>query len=167
MQFQVRKMQKADWQRVYKIYRQGMKTGLATFTVEELTYEEFDQERLSVGRLVILDDEEVVGWATLKQAYPKIPEYDGVAELSVYIDEKYQGKGTATFLMEQLISVSEDEGFWMLESDIFSNNPGSIALHEKCGFRQVGFREKIGKDSCGTWRDTVLMERRSRRIGND
>lgn len=165
MNYKVREMQKADWQRVYEVYRQGMKTGLATFSVEELSYEDFDQERLLVGRLVALHDDKIVGWTTLKEAYPKIPEYKGVAEVSIYIDEDYRGKGTATFLMEQLILLSEEKGFWTLESDIFADNEGSLALHEKSGFRQVGYREKIGKDDSGVWRDTVLMERRSKRVG--
>lgn len=167
MQFQVRQMYKTDWQRVYEIYRQGMATTLATFTVEELTYEEFHQERLSIGRLVLLEDKKVIGWTTLKQGYPTIPEYDGVAEVSIYIDSNYQGKGAASYLLNQLILISERAGFWLLESDIFANNNGSIALHKKCGFRTVGYRERIGKDSAGIWRDTVLMERRSKIVGID
>lgn len=92
-------------------------------------------------------------------------EQEGVAEVSIYIDEDYRGKRTATFLIEQLILLSEEKGFWTLESDIFADNEGSLALHEKSGFRQVGYREKIGKDDSGVWRDTVLMERRSKRVG--
>lgn len=165
--FEYREMLATDWEAVYRIYRQGMATGLATFTVEELSYEEFDSERLAVGRLVAVDNEKVVGWATLKQAYPTIPEYHGVAEVSIYIDQNYQGAGVATGLLKQLITVSEQEGYWLLESDIFANNTGSIRLHQKCGFRQVGYREKIGKDNNGVWRDTVLMERRSQVVGID
>jgi len=55
----------------------------------------------------------------------------------------------------------------MLEADSFANNTGSIQLHEKCGFRQVGYREKIGKDHFGVWRDAVLMECRSQTVGID
>jgi phosphinothricin acetyltransferase len=42
-----------------------------------------------------------------------------------------------------------------------ADNPASLALHEKHGFRRVGFRERIGRDSTGHWRDVVLLERRS------
>lgn len=160
-------MREKDWNRVYDIYRQGMKTNLATFTVEEMSYEVFDQGRLEKGRFVILDQDDVVGWTTLKQAYEDIPEYHGVAEISVYVDENYQGTGIATKLLRYLIDYSEKEGYWMLEADIFANNKGSIHLHEKCGFRQAAYREKIGKDRFGEWRDTVLMERRSKVIGAD
>jgi phosphinothricin acetyltransferase len=33
-------------------------------------------------------------------------------------------------------------------------------LHERCGFRVVGVRERIAKRD-GIWRDTVLLERRA------
>lgn len=53
----------------------------------------------------------------------------------------------------------------MLQSGIFEINKASIALHSKCGFRLVGIREKIARDSKGHWQNTVLMERRSRVVG--
>jgi phosphinothricin acetyltransferase len=40
-------------------------------------------------------------------------------------------------------------------------NAASIRLHESCGFRMVGYRERIGRDRFGNWRNTVLMEKRS------
>jgi L-amino acid N-acyltransferase YncA len=53
-----------------------------------------------------------------------------------------------------------------LQAGIFPENLASIALHKSCGFREVGTRERIGKLK-GVWRDTVLLERRSKRIGID
>lgn len=166
MGLQVREMKEEDWPQVYDIYRQGMETGLATFTVKQMTYQEFDADRLPAGRLVIQDQESILGWTTLRPI-SDIPEYHGVAEVSIYIDRSAHGKGIATTLLTCLIRLSEAAGYWMLESDIFSNNEGSIKLHEKCGFRLVGRRERIGRDQQGLWRDTVIMERRSRVVGVD
>jgi L-amino acid N-acyltransferase YncA len=39
-------------------------------------------------------------------------------------------------------------------------NEESVALHERCGFRVVGIRERIAQKR-GEWRDVVLMERRA------
>jgi phosphinothricin acetyltransferase len=64
-----------------------------------------------------------------------------------------------------LIKDSEEHGFWTLQASIFPENKSSIILHEKYGFRVVGIREKIGKIKNGQWRDVVLMERRSQKIG--
>lgn len=52
----------------------------------------------------------------------------------------------------------------MLQAGIFPENKASIALHEKCGFRVLGVRNKLGKMK-DVWRDVVLMERRSLIIG--
>ncbi|MEK4974921.1 hypothetical protein NSQ89_21590 [Niallia sp. FSL R7-0648] len=51
----------------------------------------------------------------------------------------------------------------ILRSGIFPENKASIYFHKSCGFREVGIREKIGKVD-GEWRNTVLVERRSRKF---
>lgn len=61
----------------------------------------------------------------------------------------------------RLIVAMENEVLaWTLQSSIMQENKASIKLHEKCGFRMVGYRERIGIDSEGIWRNTVLMEKR-------
>jgi phosphinothricin acetyltransferase len=49
---------------------------------------------------------------------------------------------------------------------VLAENEASIRLHESCGFRVVGKRERLGKLK-GVWRDVVLLERRSEIVGND
>jgi len=63
-----------------------------------------------------------------------------------------------------LISDSENEGLWTLQSGIFRENEASIRLHKKVGFREIGYREKVGKKD-GIWYDNVLLERRSKKTG--
>jgi phosphinothricin acetyltransferase len=67
-------------------------------------------------------------------------------------------------LLTHLIAGSEEEGYWTLQAQIISENDASIALHHKCGFRTVGYRERFGHVQ-GIWRNVVLMERRSSRTG--
>ncbi len=67
-------------------------------------------------------------------------------------------------LLEELISSSEAQGIWTLEAKIFSDNTASINLFKLFGFREVGFREKIGILN-GVWQNTVLLERRSKTVG--
>jgi L-amino acid N-acyltransferase YncA len=43
---------------------------------------------------------------------------------------------------------------------IFPENRASVRLHQACGFRLVGVRERLGKLH-GRWRDVLLLERRS------
>ena len=105
----------------------------------------------------------MLGWAALTPVSGRCV-YAGVAEVSVYISHAERGKGVGELLLKELISQSEANGIWTLQSSIFSENISSIRLHEKCGFRIVGYREKIVKKH-GVWKDNILMERRSVIIG--
>jgi phosphinothricin acetyltransferase len=58
------------------------------------------------------------------------------------------------------VAQAEQAGIWTVQAGIFPENRVSIALHQRCGFRIVGVRERLGKHH-GRWRDVVLMERRS------
>ena len=107
----------------------------------------------------------MLGWTALTPVSSRCV-YSGVAEVSVYVATDARGKGIGKTLLTELIQQSEENGIWTLQSGIFAENEGSIKLHEKCGFRLVGYREKIGKKN-GIWKDNVLMERRSKNIGID
>jgi L-amino acid N-acyltransferase YncA len=69
-------------------------------------------------------------------------------------------------LLEALIAASESEGIWTLQAGVFPENVASVELHRRCGFREIGRRERIGQMK-GIWRDTLLMERRSKIVGVD
>ncbi len=63
--------------------------------------------------------------------------------------------------MEAAIENSQTNGIWTLQSGIFPENTASIKLHKKFGFREVGYRERIGQmPKSGDWRDIILLERR-------
>jgi phosphinothricin acetyltransferase len=64
----------------------------------------------------------------------------------------------------ELIRESERNGIWSLLSVIHEENKASIHLHEQCGFRYIGYRERIAQLD-GIWRTTVMLERRSDRVG--
>ncbi len=66
--------------------------------------------------------------------------------------------------MHTVVESSEAEGVWCLYSSTFPENKASIALQKKFGFREIGYREKIAEQH-GVWRDTVLLERRSKVVG--
>jgi phosphinothricin acetyltransferase len=69
-----------------------------------------------------------------------------------------------TRLLQRLVAESEQAGIWTLQAGIFPENTASLALHQACGFRTVGRRERLGQLQ-GVWRDVVLMERRSKVVG--
>lgn len=155
-----RELTQADWPRVKEIYAAGMEDALATFETKIPDYAEWDASHIKTCRIAALSRGEIAGWAVLSPV-SKRRVYRGVAEVSVYLDKKFRGAGIGSALLAELIRVSEKNGFWTLESSIFPENAASVKLHEKCGFRLVGRREKLGMDKYGVWRDTILMERRS------
>ena len=164
MELRIREMNSQDWLRVAEIYEAGIKTELSTFQSEIPSWEDWDRGHLSSCRIVALAEDKVVGWAALSAFSPR-EVFRGVAEESVYIAEEFKGRGIGKMLMNFLIEESEKAGFWTLMARIISENNASIELHKKCGFREVGFREKIGRMKNGRWHDVVVMERRSKKVG--
>lgn len=157
---EIRRMFETDWPEVSRIYQQGIDTGMATLETRCPEFAAWDAAHLKTCRLVAEKDKKVIGWAALTPVSSRCV-YSGVAEVSVYVAPQHQGKGTGKALLTELIRCSEEQGIWTLQSGILQENTSSIRLHERCGFRMVGYRELIGRNQNGKWRNTVLMEKRS------
>ena len=155
-------MTASEWEQVRAIYVEGLREGNSTFETQAPSWEAWDEAHLKSPRLVMRADDKVLGWAALSPVSRRSV-YSGVAELTIYVTESERGKGIGRALLEQLIEESEQAGIWTLQASIFPENVASIELHLKCGFREVGRRESIAKLN-GVWRDTILFERRSKRV---
>ena len=151
------------WEPVKEIYRLGLLTRNATFETQVPDFETWDKKYHGHLRWVAFWNDTVVGWAGLLPVSAR-KVYEGVAEVSIYIHPEHSGKGIGKQLMGYLIDESEKAGIWTLYSSIFPENHASIRLHQVAGFREIGYREKIAQLD-GKWRNTVLFERRSRKIG--
>ena len=169
MNLTIRDMTGSDWPAVSDIYREGIETGHATFESEVPSWECWNETHLSSCRLVAEVDGLVVAWAALSPVSDRCV-YGGVAEVSVYVADAGRGHGVGTRSLRALIEASEAAGYWTLQAQMFPENEASVALHEKCGFRRVGCRSRLGKMSygpmAGVWRDVVLLERRSEEAGS-
>ncbi|MEU9165655.1 N-acetyltransferase family protein [Streptomyces sp. NPDC048424] len=147
-------------EQVLAIYQLGIDEGNATFETTAPTWEAFDAAKLSPHRLVALDEEDrVLGWAAVVPVSDRCA-YAGVVEHSVYVHPDARGHGTGLALLTALLASTDTAGIWTVQSGIFPENTASLTLHQRAGFRVVGTRERIGRHH-GTWRDVVLVERRS------
>ena len=165
MEITIRPMLPDDYPAVAQIYEEGIATGNATFQTQAPNWESWDKDHLTFGRLVAENKAgEVVAWAALVPVSGRCV-YAGVAELSVYVSVSARGLGIGRLLMEKLIFESENNGIWTLQAGLFPENIGSMHLHLKTGFRQIGYRERVGQMADGRWRDTLLFERRSPTVG--
>ncbi|MBW8682831.1 GNAT family N-acetyltransferase [Chitinophaga rhizophila] len=160
---QIERLLDIHWKEVKDIYEGGIATGNATFQTNAPEWAEWDNGHVKECRFVAIEDGRVLGWAALSPVSGRCV-YAGVAEVSVYVKESARGRGIGNQLLKALIDESERHNFWTLQSGIFPENLASIKLHENNGFRKVGYREKIGKMN-GVWRDTLLLERRSKSTG--
>jgi len=152
-------MKASDWEQVRAIYLEGIRSGHSTFETDAPSWETWDAGHLQFARLVMRDGETVVGWSALSPV-SKRHVYRGVAEVTVYVSESAREKGVGRTLLEALIDEAEKNGIWTLQASIFPENTASVQLHLRCGFREVGRRERIAMLN-GVWRDTLLFERRA------
>jgi phosphinothricin acetyltransferase len=158
----VRDLRADDWPEVRAIYEDGIRSGNATFETEPPSWEAWDAAHPEL-RLVAERDDRVVGWATLSRASARRC-YRGVGDVSVYVAEDARGEGVGRALLERLVELSEQAGYWTLTAGVFPENEASLRLHRGCGFRGVGVREGLG-EAGGVWRDVILLERRSTLVG--
>jgi L-amino acid N-acyltransferase YncA len=157
---QVRPMRPEDWPVVSDIYAAGIATGNATFETAVPSWEDWDRGHLPDHRLVAEVGGAVVGWGALAPVSDRCA-YAGVAENSVYIDPDHRGTGVGWRLLTALVDGAFAAGLWTVQTGIFPENAASVALHERCGFRIVGTRERIGQLGA-VWRDVLFVERRRR-----
>jgi L-amino acid N-acyltransferase YncA len=168
MEYVIDKMTSDDWGQVHSIYLEGIATGHCTFEADAPDWEKWHSDHLPEPRLAARAGERVLGWAALSPVSGRCV-YSGVTEVSLYVGAQYRGEGIGSALLAALIGASERAGIWTLQGGIFPENTASLALIKKHGFREVGRREKVGKMTYGerarTWRDVILVERRSNVAG--
>lgn len=158
-------MAAADWPTVRAIYEEGMATGNSTFETGSPEWAAWDAAHRLDCRLVARQNGRVIGWTALTPVSNRLV-YAGVAEDSIYVAAMARGRGVGRALLTALVDASEAAGIWTLQAGIFPENAASLALHLACGFQVVGRRQRISFHQ-GVWRDFMLLERRSSRIGMD
>ena len=153
-------MRPEDWPAVRAIYEAGIATGDATFETTAPDWPAWDAAHLPDHRLVARDDAgQVVGWAALTPVSDRCA-YAGVVENGIHVAPDAQGCGVGRALLCAVVASAEQAGIWTVQTGIFPENQPSVRLHEACGFRVVGVRERLGRLD-GRWRDVLLLERRS------
>jgi phosphinothricin acetyltransferase len=158
-------MRPDDWLAVRAVFLEGIATGQATFETEAPGFPAWDAAHLAEPRIAARDAVGLAGWAALSPVSRRAC-YAGVAEVSVYVAARCRGRGVGTRLLAELVAASGYHGIWTLQAVVFPENPASVALHERAGFRLVGRRERIARLR-GVWRDTLLLERRNPSVGTD
>ncbi|MFC4687134.1 GNAT family N-acetyltransferase [Epilithonimonas pallida] len=128
-----------DLPKIVEIYNSTVASRLVTADLEPVSIDSkinwFHQHNSEFRPLwIVLDsDKNMVGWVSFQDFYGR-PAYQKTAEISIYIDEKYRGKGLGRLILEYAIEKSQDLGIENLLAFIFSHNLPSLNLFEKFGF---------------------------------
>lgn len=159
MKLEFRSINAKDWDKIRRIYLEGLSTGQASFESEAPNWKRWDAAHNVDCRVAAINHGIILAWAALSP-FSSRAVYKGVAEASVYVGAKQRGRGVGSATLGELIRQSEAAGYWTLLAKIFPENKVSLALTAKHGFREVGVLQKIGRHG-DRWRDVVLLERRA------
>ena len=159
----VRDTRDVDMPAIQAIYAEQVLRGLASFEETPPSVTEMLARRraildLGLPYLSAVLNGRVVGYSYAGPYRPR-PAYRGTVENSVYVADGMRGRGVGRALLSALIARCE-AGPWRQMVAVIgdSGNRGSIALHERQGFRPVGTLEGVGFKH-GRAVDTVLMQR--------
>ena len=108
--------------------------------------------------LVLEADGELAGYAYAHRQAERAA-YAWNAELSIYLAGKWRGRGLGAPLYRLLERLLAMQGYVNLYGVITASNRGSIAMHEKLGYRQIGLHEKTGW-KFGQWHDVAWLYKR-------
>ncbi len=158
----IRDVREEDAPAIAAIYAHHVRHGTASYDLEAASADETlakIRRILSAGWpfIVAEADGEVVGYAYATQFRDRAA-YAWTCENSIYVHPDQQGRGLGKVLLEELCERAERSGFRQMIAVIGGAEPASIALHSKCGFRQVGRLHSAGWKH-GRWLDNVYMQR--------
>lgn len=160
-ELRVRLATPSDAAAIAEIYNQGIEERIATFETALRSTQDVEAQLAEKGdrypTVVVERDGRIVAWAGAGP-YRARPAYGGVAEHSVYVARHARGAGAGRVALDALALEYAARGFWKLVSRIFPENVGSLALHDRAGFRVVGVYRRHGRLH-GEWRDCVIVEK--------
>jgi L-amino acid N-acyltransferase YncA len=147
-EFLIRPAEESDLSGIAAIYEHEIAHSIATFDLEppdsSYWHEKLAGNHPGDHLLVAVDDDgDVVGYA-YSWSYRPRPAYSLTRETSIYLDPSVRGKGIGKMLYPALLDTMADSGVHTAVALVALPNPGSIALHEYCGFEQVGHMREVG-----------------------
>ncbi|HVB28534.1 MAG TPA: arsinothricin resistance N-acetyltransferase ArsN1 family A [Terriglobia bacterium] len=149
-----------DAKEIARIYNQGVQDRAATFENAYVTPEErylwlaARPEKFPV--LVAEVKHTLMGWAALSPYSPRKC-FEGVAELSIFIERSLRGHGVAQELIKAMQDAAREKGFYKLVGRIIADNGPARKLCELAGWKEAGVYTKHGRLG-NAWHDLVLVE---------
>lgn len=108
--------------------------------------------------VVAVTDDAVAGYAALT-AYRTRPAFQRTVEDSVYVEQRWRGRGVGRLLVTHLLDQATALGHHSVFARITADNAASRRLHEQLGFRLVGIEEEVAF-KLARWLDVAVYQRR-------
>jgi len=151
----------SDVNRILDIYNQGIADRIATLEVEEKDVDYMTNWFSNRGEkykvLVAEINNCVVGWVSLNP-YSHRCAYQGVADLSIYMDRNHRGKGIGKVLLSGIEKEAIQSGIHKIVLFTFPFNQLGQDLYTSMGYREVGIFKEQGKID-GHYVDVMAMEK--------
>ena len=145
---------------IVEIYNSTIPSRIVTADTEPVTIEErldwFYAHNPEKRPLWIVEHKgEICGWVSLQSFYGR-PAYDSTAEISLYLHEKYRGRGLGKIILNKVMEECPKLDIETLLAFIFAHNEPSLRLFSNFGFEKWGFLPKVAKLD-GIKRDLVIL----------
>ena len=102
-------------------------------------------------------DDELAGYA-YAGPYHARDAYRFTCEDTIYLDPRRERQGLGTLLLERLIDAAQACGYRQMVALITAAVGGSVPLHTRLGFTEVGRTRAVGRKH-GRWLDVITMQR--------
>ena len=150
-----------DLDTIRKIYDHYILNTTATFHNEPITLPEL-KEFLFIANpkypsFVMKDHDRIIGYCFLTR-FKKRQAYDRTAELSIYIQPEYTGRGIGVLALRFLEDAAKNAGIHTLIGTLCGENHASIRLMEKCGYARCAHLKNTG-EKFGKILDVVMYQK--------
>lgn len=154
-------MAEDDLEAMLPLYNHYVRESTATFHTHEVDLETMhamllpDYPRFGSWKVVV--DGKPSGYVVLNRYKPR-EAYDGCAEVTIYLDPAYPGKGIGQAALEFVEYRARERNFHSLLAVICAENTASIKLFHKQGYVECAHHHEVGK-KFGRWLDVFCYEK--------
>ncbi|WP_156759843.1 GNAT family N-acetyltransferase [Microbacterium karelineae] len=166
--YEIRRAEKRDIPDIREIYNYYVTNSVVTFDEKKWSHrqwvEKFDHlAKLGLPFLVAESPSgQILGYALVSPWSGK-SSYRYTAENSIYLGPGATGKGLGDALLGALVDASEEFGLRQIVAVISDRGAeGSVALHRKHGFEEVGRMGRVGF-KFGRWLGVIHMQKQLKR----
>jgi L-amino acid N-acyltransferase YncA len=146
----------SDSEAIARIYNHYIRESVITFEENEVSPQEMaTRVEETMGAMLpwlVVEDHGVVAGYAYANKWKARSAYRFAVESTVYLDQRYTGKGVGTKLYQELLGILRTKSLHVVIGGIAQPNAASVALHERLGFEKVAHFKEVGF-KFGQWVD--------------